>query len=145
MSNEGNRRFFPNGSYTILLLSEFLLTIPNEPWRKQKIFPQWIIYHPTPQQVFPYHPKRAMKEVEDSSPMSTIHQKIPSKETKVSPSKSSVNHIRSKIFFPNGSHIYTTPQWVHPFYSSANFSSPNKSWEAEDSSSSTPQRVLHHP
>ena len=84
VSHEGNRRFSPNGSCTILLLSEFFLiisnepwrkhkifpqwimyhptlwqvflTIPSEPWRKQKIFPQWIIYHPTHQQVFPYYP-----------------------------------------------------------------------------------------
>ena len=55
VSHEGNRIFFPNGSYTILLLSEFFLFILSDPWRKQKIFPQWIMYHPTPQQVFSYH------------------------------------------------------------------------------------------
>ena len=49
------------------------------------------------------------EEAEDSSPVSIIHKKIPSEEAEESPSKFSVNHMKSRRFFPSGSHIYTTP------------------------------------
>ena len=78
--------------------------------------------------------------------MSPIHKKkkIPSEEAEDSSSKSSTNHKGSRRFFPNGSHIYTTPQQVHPYYSSLSFSSLSNSCETEDTSpcTSTPQRVF---
>ena len=56
--------------------------------------------------------------------------KIANEEAKYSSLKSSANHEGSRRFFLSGSHIYTTPQQVHPYYS-ASFSSPSKSWEAD--------------
>ena len=80
--------------------------------------------------------------------MSPIHlKKIPNEEAEDSSSKSSANHEGSKRFFPSGSHIYNTLQWVHSYYSLVSFSSPIKSWEVEDSSpyTSTPQWVFTIP
>ena len=87
---------------------------------------------------FKQYPKRRQK---------ILPQSIPSEEVEDSSSKSLAKHEESKRFFPSGSHMYTTPQWVHPYYSSVSFSSPSKSWEAEDSSpcTSTPQQVFTIP
>ena len=72
---------------------------------------------------------------------------MPNEEVKDFSSKSLTNHEGSKRFIPNGSCIFTTPQRVHSYYSSASFSFPSNSWEAEDFSSctSTPQQVFTIP
>ena len=69
-------------------------TLKQSTMRKQKILPQSI----------------SSIEAEDSSLVSPIHQKNPSKEAKDSSSKSLVNLEGNRRFFPNGSHNCTTPQ-----------------------------------
>ena len=65
------------------------------------IFPQWIIYHPTPQRVFPYHPQWAMKETEDFPPMDHV----PFYSSASFFLSSLMSHEGNIRFFPNGSCI----------------------------------------
>ena len=117
---EGSRRLFPNGLST---------SRTSFPWRRQKILPRWTQAHLNNPQ---WGSRRFFPKISLANQVRLKYPLWGSRRFFPSESNTPKNPLQgSRRFLPNGSRIYTTPQRVHSYYSSMNFSSPSKSWKRQ--------------